>query len=158
MTGEMLVVFAVLLVTVILFASEKLRMDVIAIMAILALIISGSLSPEEALAGFGDPLVILIVGLFVVGEGLFRTGIAFTVGNWLIRVAGTSESVLLIMLMLVVAALSAFMSNTGAVAIFIPIAMNLAARANISPTRLLLPMAYAGSIGGMLTLIGCASN
>jgi len=158
MTGEMLIVFAVLLVTVILFASDKLRMDIIAVMAILALMVTGSLSPAEALAGFGDPLVILIAGLFVVGEGLFRTGIAFTVGNWLIRVAGSSELRLLVMLMLVVAVLSAFMSNTGAVAIFIPIALNLAARANIPPVRLLLPMAYAGSIGGMLTLIGSPPN
>ena len=158
MTGEMLLVFVILGGTIGLFASDRMRMDVIAVLAIITLMLTGLLSPGEALAGFGDPLVILIAGLFVVGEGLFRTGIAFSVGNWLMGVAGDSEFRLLILLMLVVAALSAFMSNTGAVAIFIPVALNLAAHANISPTRLLLPMAYAGSIGGMLTLIGSPPN
>jgi di/tricarboxylate transporter len=127
-------------------------------MLILALMLTGLLTPVEALSGFGDPLVILIAGLFVVGEGLFRTGIAFSMGNWLINVAGTSETRLLVMLMVVVALLSAFMSNTGAVAIFIPVALNLATRAGVPPQRLLLPMAYAGSIGGMLTLIGTPPN
>jgi len=158
MTGDMLLVFALLLATIALFISDRLRMDVVAIMLIIALMLTGLLSPAEALAGFGDPLVILIAALFVVGDGLFRTGVAFSVGNWLMGMAGTSELRLLVLLMLVVAVLSAFMSNTGAVAIFIPVALNLASRAGIAPSRLLLPMAYAGSIGGMLTLIGTPPN
>ncbi|MEP4770369.1 MAG: SLC13 family permease [Roseibium sp.] len=158
MTAEMLLVFALLAATIALFVSDRLRMDVIAIMLILALMLTGVLSASEALAGFGDPLVILIAGLFVVGEGLFRTGIAFSIGNWLVGMAGTSETRLLVLLMLVVALLSAFMSNTGAVAIFIPVALNLAVRAGVAKSRLLLPMAYAASIGGMLTLIGTPPN
>jgi di/tricarboxylate transporter len=158
MTGDVLLVSALLLATIALFASDRLRMDVVALLVILALMLTGLLSPREALSGFGDPLVVLIAGLFVVGEGLFRTGIAFSVGNWLMRVAGTSETRLLMLLMMVVAGLSAFMSNTGAVAIFIPIALNLAKKADVNPSRLLLPMAYAGSIGGMLTLIGTPPN
>ncbi len=158
MTGDMAMVFLLLLATIALFASDRLRMDVVAVMLILALMLSGLLTPGEALAGFGDPLVILIAALFVVGEGLFRTGIAFAVGNWLIDVAGTGETRLLVLLMLVVALLSAFMSNTGAVAIFIPVVLNLATRAGLPAPRLLLPMAYAGSIGGMLTLIGTPPN
>jgi di/tricarboxylate transporter len=158
MTGDMLLVFALLLATIALFISDRLRMDVVAIILIIALMLTGLLSPAEALAGFGDPLVILIAALFVVGDGLFRTGVAFSVGNWLMGMAGTSELRLLVLLMLVVAVLSAFMSNTGAVAIFIPVALNLASRAGIAPSRLLLPMAYAGSIGGMLTLIGTPPN
>ena len=158
MTGDILLAFVLLLATIALFVSDRLRMDVVAVMLILALMLSGLLTPAEALAGFGDPLVILIAGLFVVGEGLFRTGIAFSVGNWLIDAAGTGEARLLVLLMLVVALLSAFMSNTGAVAIFIPVALNLATRAGVPASRLLLPMAYAGSIGGMLTLIGTPPN
>lgn len=158
MTTEMLLVFALLAATIALFVSDRLRMDVIAIMLILALMLTGVLSASEALAGFGDPLVILIAGLFVVGEGLFRTGIAYSIGNWLVGMAGTSETRLLVLLMLVVALLSAFMSNTGAVAIFIPVALNLAGRAGVAKSRLLLPMAYAASIGGMLTLIGTPPN
>ncbi len=158
MTGEILFVFALLLITVILFVSERLRLDIVAIMVILALMLSGLLSPKEALAGFGDPVVLLIAGLFVVGEGLFRTGVAYGLGNWLMDVAGTHETRLLIMLMLVVAGLSAFMSSTGAVAIFIPVALNLATKAGIAPSRLLMPMAFAALIGGMLTLIGTPPN
>lgn len=92
MTGEILFVFLLLLVTIILFVSNRLRLDVVAILVILALMLSGLLSPKEALSGFGDPVVLLIAGLFVVGEGLFRTRIAFSIGNWLMRVGGTSET------------------------------------------------------------------
>ncbi len=158
MTGEIAFVFALLLITIILFASDRLRMDIVAILVVLTLMLSGVLTPKETLAGFGDPLVVLIAGLFIVGEGLFRTGVAFSIGNWLIGVAGASEIRLLVLLMLVVAVLSAFMSNTGAVAVFIPVALNLCTKANVPPTRLLMPMAFAGSIGGMLTLIGTPPN
>jgi len=158
MTTDIVLVFVLLATAVALFISDRVRMDIVALMLIVALMVSGLLSPSEALAGFGDPLVILIAGLFVVGEALFRTGVALSAGNWLVGVAGNSETLLLMLLMLVVALLSAFMSNTGAVAIFIPVALNLAARAGMAPSRLLLPMAYAGSIGGMLTLIGTPPN
>lgn len=158
MTTDIPLVFCLLLVTVALFVSDRLRMDVVAILLIIALTVTGLLTPGEALAGFGDPLVILIAALFVVGEGLFRTGVAFSMGNWLVGVAGTSEVRLLALLMVLVAVLSAFMSNTGAVAIFIPVALNLATKARVPPARLLLPMAYAGSMGGMLTLIGTPPN
>ena len=141
MTGEILFVFGLLLVTIILFVSGLSRLDVVAIMVIVALILSGLLSPTAALAGFGDPVVLLIAGLFVVGEGLFRTGVAYAIGDWLMRVAGTNENRLLILLMLVVAGLSAFMSLAGAVAIFIPLALNLAAKAGTSPSRLMMPLA-----------------
>ena len=158
MTGETLFVFLILFVTIILFVNDRLRLDIVAVLVILALMLSGLLSSKEALAGFGDPVVILIAGLFVVGEGLFRTGVAFAIGNWLMRAGGTSETRMMILLMLVVAGLSAFMSSTGAVAIFIPVSLNLAAKAGIQPSRLLMPIAFASLIGGMLTLIGTPPN
>lgn len=158
MTGESIFVFGLLFVTIVLFISDRVRLDIVAIMVILALMLSGLLSPQQALAGFGDPVVLLIGGLFVIGEGLFRTGIAYAVGAWLMRVAGTSETRLMVLLMLVVALLSAFMSSTGAVAIFIPIALSLAAKTGIAPSRLLLPLAIASLLGGMLTLIGTPPN
>jgi di/tricarboxylate transporter len=158
LAGETLFVFLILFVTIMLFVSDRLRLDVVAILVILALMLSGLLSSNEALAGFGDPVVILIAGLFVVGEGLFRTGVAFAIGNWLMRAGGTSETRMMILLMLVVAGLSAFMSSTGAVAIFIPVSLNLAAKAGIQPSRLLMPIAFASLIGGMLTLIGTPPN
>lgn len=158
MTGETLFVFLLLAITIILFASELLALDVVAVLVVLALMLSRVLSPVEALSGFGDPLVLLIGGLFVVAEGLFRSGVLYRISNWVMEVAGTSETRLLVMLMLVVAALSAFMENIGTVAIFIPVAINLAAKANISPARLLMPVSIASLAGGMLTLIGAPPN
>ncbi|RLA76543.1 MAG: hypothetical protein DRG78_18845 [Epsilonproteobacteria bacterium] len=154
----MLFVFVLLFVVVSLFVSDKVRLDVVAVGAILALLLSGLLTPTEALSGFGDPVLLLIAGLFIVGEGLFKTGIAFAVGDWLMRVAGTNELKLTVMLMLVVAGLSAFMSSTGAVAIFIPIVLSLAAKADIAPSQLLMPISIAALLGGMLTLIGTPPN
>ena len=90
MTGEILFVFGLLLITIILFVSGLFRLDVVAIMVIITLILSGLLSPTAALAGFGDPVVLLIAGLFVVGEALFRTGVAYAIGDWLMSVAGTN--------------------------------------------------------------------
>jgi di/tricarboxylate transporter len=157
-TGEIFFVFGLLLAAVVLFASGWFRLDVVALLVILILMLSPILSPAEALAGFGDAVVILIAGLFVVGEGLVRTGVAHTIGNRLLGFGGTSETRILVLLMLVVAGLSAFMSSTGTVAIFIPVALNLALKAGISPSRLLMPMALASLMGGMLTLIGTPPN
>jgi len=158
MTGDNLLVFGILLVTVLLFLSNRIRLDLVAILVIAALMLTGLLSPRQALAGFGDPLVILIAGLFVIGEGIVRTGLAHSVGQWLMDVSGRNENRLLVLLMVVVAVLSAFMSSTGAVAIFIPVVLGLAAKTRISPSRLMMPMAYASLIGGMLTLIGTPPN
>ena len=158
MTGETLFIFILLTATIALFASELLPLEVTAVLVVLALMLSHVLSPAEALSGFGDPLVLLLAGLFVVGEALFRTGVAFRIGNWVTVMAGTSETRLLVMLMLVVAALSAFMSSTGTVAIFIPVAISLAAKVDSSPARLLMPISIASLIGGLLTLIGTPPN
>lgn len=158
MTGETLLVFGILFVAILLFLSNRIRLDLVAVMVIITLMLSGLLSPRQALGGFGDPLVILIAGLFVIGEGLVRTGLAHSVGNWLMAVAGKSENRLLVMLMVVVAVLSAFMSSTGAVAIFIPVVLGLATKSRINPSRLMMPMAFASLIGGMLTLIGTPPN
>jgi di/tricarboxylate transporter len=158
MPTDTLLVFLLLGVTVVLFASNRVRLDLVAVMVILVLMVSGVLSPSDALSGFGDPVVLLIAGLFVVSEALFRTGVAHSMGNWLVSTAGGGEVRLLVALMLVVAVLSAFMSSTGAVAIFIPVALNLARKSGIHASRLLMPIAIASLIGGMLTLIGTPPN
>lgn len=158
MTPDALFVFGLLAVTVVLFASDRLRPDVVALLVIVALILGGILPVSVAVAGFGDPLIILIAGLFVVGEGLVRTGIAFQVGQGLTRLAGASESRLLVLLMLAVAGLGAFMSSTGVVAIFIPVVLGLTARLGIGPGRLMMPMAFAALLSGLLTLIATPPN
>jgi di/tricarboxylate transporter len=158
MTPDAQFVFGLLAVTVVLFASDRLRPDVVATLVILALILSGSLTVSEAVAGFGDPLVLLIAGLFVVGEGLVRTGVAYQVGVWLTRLAGANETRLLVLLMLAVAGLGAFMSSTGVMAIFIPVVLGITARLGIGPGRLMMPLAFAALLSGLLTLIATPPN
>jgi di/tricarboxylate transporter len=158
MSWEMLFTFFVLLAAVILFVSDKLRLDLVAIMVMLALGLSGILTPTEMLSGFGSTVVILIAGLFIVGEALAQTGISYAVGDKIVQIAGDQEWKLIVLLMLTVAALASVMSVTGAGAIFIPVAIRLASRSNLSPSRLLMPLAYGALIGGMLTLIGTPPN
>ncbi|MFW5680614.1 MAG: SLC13 family permease [Pseudomonadota bacterium] len=158
MSPDAAYVLVVLLVTIVLFVTEKLRLDVTALLMLLALFFGGQITPNEATAGFGDPVVVLIGGLFVVGEALYRTGVAHAVGAWLVRHGGGTEARLIALMMAAVALLSAFMSSTGAVAVFIPIALGLAQRTGISRQRLLMPLAVGAMIGGMLTLIGTPPN
>ena len=158
MTGEGLFVCGLLGVTIIVFMSDRIRLDVVSLLVILALTVSGVLTPKEALAGFGDSVVVLIAGLFVVGEALSRTGVAAAIGARLLKKSGGSLMALQVRLMLAVALLSAFMSSTGAVAVFIPVAVGLARAVGVPPGRLLMPMAFAALLGGTLTLIGTPPN
>ena len=158
MTGDIVFVFGVLGVAVVLFASGRVRLDVVALLVLLALMLSGILSVPEALAGFSDSVIIMIAGLFVVGEALVTTGIAFAVGEWMMRVGGTSEIRLVTLLMLTVGLAGAFISSTGIVAIFIPIALSIAAKTGVARSRLLMPLSFAALISGMMTLIATAPN
>lgn len=152
------IVLALLLASVVLFILNKPRMDVVALLVILALPLSGILTLEETLSGFSAPSVLLIAALFVIGQGLVSTGIAYQLGDWIIQRSGNSETRLLILLMLTVAGLGAVMSSTGVVAIFIPIVLSIANRLGSSPARLLMPMSVAGLTSGMLTLVATAPN
>lgn len=158
MTPEMLTVFVVLAVTIVLFVSDRIRLDLVAMMALTALLLLGILTPEEALSGFADPIVMIIAALFVVGGGLFYTGVAGATGRWLSKVAGTNLISLTVVIVLVVGMLSAFMSSTGAVAVLVPVVMSLAWSAKIKPSKLLMPLAFGSLIGGMITLIGTPPN
>jgi di/tricarboxylate transporter len=157
-TAQIGLVYGVLLGAVVLWASDRLRVDLVGVLALLVLALSGVLGPAEALAGFSDPVVLMIAGLFVVGEGLFQTGVAQAIGRLPARIAGTSEVRLLAMIMLMVAFLSAFMSSTGTVAVMLPVVVGLAWERGIPPSRLLIPLAVASLLGGMLTLIGTPPN
>ena len=158
MTFDLLLVLGLLACCVVLFLRNKPRMDVVAVLAMVGLPLTGVLTVPEALAGFSDPSVVLIAALFVIGEGLVRTGIAYRMGDWLVAKAGSSETRLLALLMLAVATLGSVMSSTGVVAIFIPIVLGIAARLRISPGRLMMPLAFAGLISGMLTLVATPPN
>ena len=140
------------------FVTNRPRMDVVALLAMVALPLAGIVTVPEALAGFSDPNVILIGALFIVGEGLVRTGVANQIGDFLLKHSAGSETRLLVLLMLAVAGLGSVMSSTGVVAIFIPVVLLVANRRKLSPSRLMMPLAYAGLISGMLTLVGTAPN
>ena len=158
MTGETLFVYALVLGAVALFFSGRVRLDMTAALVIVALAASGVLTPAEAVSGFGNPLVLLIAGLFIVSEGLSRTGVASWVCQRIVALGGSDETRLLLLLMPVVAVLSAIMSSTGVVALFVPVVLTLAREAGLNPARLLMPLAIAALIGGMLTLIGTPPN
>ena len=158
MTGQLFWVASLLLIAVVLFATNKLRMDVVALLVIVAFVLSGTLTANEALAGFSDPNVILIAALFVIGQGLVRTGVAYQLGDWLVKMAGSSEIRMMVLLMATVAGLGAFMSSTGVVAIFIPVALSVAARMKSNPARLMMPLSFAGLISGMMTLVATPPN
>jgi di/tricarboxylate transporter len=158
MSYETIFVFATVVVAAVLFASNRVRLDIVAILVVLALMLSGVLTAGEALAGFGDPVVILVASLLVVGEMLDRTGVAQSIGTWIIRTGGNNETRLLVLIMLAAAALSSIMSSTAVVAIFIPIVFKVANRTGLEASRMLLPMSYAAMISGMLTLIATTPN
>ncbi len=158
MNGELIWILSLLAIAVVLFATGKVRMDAIALMVIVAFVLSGTLTLNEAFSGFSDPNVILIAALFIIGDGLVRTGVATKMGAWLVSVAGNSETKMLIYLMLTVAGLGAFMSSTGVVAIFIPVVLSVSARMNTSPSRLMMPLSFAGLISGMMTLVATPPN
>jgi len=158
MDKPLLIVLLLLAAAIICFVRGKPRMDAVALCVILAFPLLGILTPTEALAGFSDPNVILIAALFVIGEALVRTGVAFRLGNWLTQAARGSETRLLILLMLSVAGLGSVMSSTGVVAIFIPVLLRVASRMAIAPGRLMMPLSFAGLISGMLTLVATPPN
>ena len=158
MNGELIWVLSLLAIAVVLFATGKVRMDAIALMVIVAFVLSGTLTLNEAFSGFSDPNVILIAALFIIGDGLVRTWVATKMGAWLVSVAGNSETKMLVYLMLTVAGLGAFMSSTGVVAIFIPVVLSVSARMNTSPSRLMMPLSFAGLISGMMTLVATPPN
>ena len=139
-------------------ASNRVRFDIVALLVVLALMLSGVLSVSEALSGFGNPVVIMVAGLLVIGEMLDRTGVAAAVGDFILKKGGASETRLLVALMVGAALLGAVMSSTAVVAIFIPITLRIAAETSLNASRLLMPMSYAALISGMLTLIATPSN
>ncbi len=158
MTSEAAFVFGVIVIAAVMMASNRIRFDIVALLVVMALMLSGVLSIGEALAGFGSSVVALVAGLLVVGEMLARTGVARAVGDWILKKGGSSETRLLILIMAGAALLGSVMSSTAVVAIFIPIVLRIAAETRLNASRMLIPMSYAALISGMLTLIATTPN
>ncbi|MBQ2839008.1 MAG: SLC13/DASS family transporter [Muribaculaceae bacterium] len=140
------------------FAWGKIRSDVVALIALITLSISGILTTEESLSGFSNSIVIMMIGLFVVGGAIFQTGLAKMIGARLLKLAGDSELRLFLLVVGVTSIIGAFVSNTGTVALMLPIVVSIANGGGIGTSRFLMPLAFASSMGGMMTLIGTPPN
>ncbi len=158
MTPELWKAIFILLFALIFFITEWLRVDLVALIVLVLLALTGLLTPQEAVSGFSNPVVITIAALFIVGGAVLRTGLATRIGNQILRIAGTRPRALLITVMLTVALLSSFMSDTGTVAVLLPAIIGLSMSAKIVPSKLLIPVAFAALLGGASTLIGTPPN
>lgn len=148
----------VLIATVAMFIAGKMRSDIVALCSLIVLLIAGILTPTEAFAGFSSSVVIMMVGLFVVGGAIFQTGLAEAIGGKIMKFAGGSSTRLFLLVVVTTAIIGGFVSNTGTVALMMPIAVSVAMRSGTRPAFLLMPLAFASSMGGMLTLIGTPPN
>ena len=157
-TGQIVVVVATFALTIMAFIADKVRSDIVALCSLALLLVTNVLTPGEALAGFSNSAVVMMIGLFIVGGAVFQTGLAKIISGRLLKLAGTSEKKLFFLVMLVTATVAAFVSNTGTVALLLPIVLAMAKTAGTSPSKLMMPLAFASSMGGIFTLIGTPPN
>jgi di/tricarboxylate transporter len=157
-TPEIALTLGIVIGAIVLFVSERLPVDVVALMIVLALVATGLLTPLEAFAGFASPAVIAVGAIFVVSGGLFETGVAARMGKLIVSLAGESEPRLIALVMIGVAFLSAAMNNVAATAVLLPVVVGISRQTRIAPSRLLIPLAYGAVMGGTLTLIGTPPN
>jgi di/tricarboxylate transporter len=157
-TTEIALTLSIILVALILFATEKLRVDLVALLVLIAVSIAGLVSKEEVFLGFANSAVITIWAVYIVSGGLFKTGVADKLGSAILRLAGTSEVRLITVIMLTCGIMSAFMNNVGAVAILMPAVINISKKTDIPVSKLLIPLAFSSLLGGKMTLIGTPAN
>jgi di/tricarboxylate transporter len=158
MTFEIALVLGILAISLILFISEVIRMDLVALLVLCSLAVTGLVSSSEAFAGFSNSAVITVWAMFILSEGLTRTGIADIIGRQVMRLAGRREIAMIIVIMITAGVLSAFMNNIGVAALMLPVVVEVARRTRIPPSRLLMPLAYATLLGGLTTMIGTPPN
>jgi di/tricarboxylate transporter len=158
MTIELITLSIILIIAILLFATSLIRMDLTALFVLVALAVTGLVTPTQALSGFSNSAVVIVWAMFILSAGLSRTGISSLIGAQLLRIAGKSEGRLIAILMGVSALLSSIMNNIGVAAMFLPITLEIARRTKRPPSRLLLPMAYGALHGGLILLIGTATN
>lgn len=158
MTLDMILVLGLVISAVILFATEKLPVDLTAMILMAAMLLSGLISPQEAIGGFSNPATVTVGAMFILSAGLFKTGAVTLVGSILGKIGRISFWLVLVVMMLLVGGLSAFINNTAAVAIFLPIALGIARDSGAPPGRLLMPLSFASMFGGVCTLVGTSTN
>lgn len=155
---QLIITFIILGLTIVLFMSNRIRADLVSVFALLAFVLFGILEPAEALQGFSNSVVIMVAALFIVGGGIVRTGLAQKASTLLLRWSGKSERKIFVLILVIVASVGAFMSNTGTVAIMLPVVISIAISMKIDASRFLIPLSYAASLSGMLTLIASPPN
>jgi di/tricarboxylate transporter len=158
MTSQIAIILALLLVALVLFGTERIPIEIVSILLVIALVVTNTLSASEAFAGFGNDIVITVAGLFVLTGGLAKTGVVDVVGRRLHRFAGDSEFRITALIMFAAALSAAVMKNTTTTAMFLPVVLGIGARRNISPSKLLMPLAFGAILGGTCTLIGTSTN
>jgi di/tricarboxylate transporter len=158
MSTEIILTLTLIGITILLFATERLRVDVIALLVLLTLALSGLISPTEALAGFASPAVVTVWAVYIVSAALFKTGVTDFLGNLILRFAGSHEARLIAVIMLTCGTMSAFMNNIGATAVLLPAVVGISRRANLPLSRLLIPLSFSSLLGGNMTLIGTPPN
>jgi di/tricarboxylate transporter len=158
LTLQIGLVLFILVASLVLFVSEKIRMDLIALMVLGTLVLTGLVTPPEAVAGFSNAAVIAVWAMFILSDGLTRTGIANVIGHTVLRLAGRQETRMIVVIMLTAGILSAFMNNIGVAALMLPVVVDVARRTRIPASRLLMPLAYGSLLGGLTTMIGTPPN
>jgi len=158
MTFEIGLILAILAVSLVLFVTEVIRMDLVALLVLVTLALTGLVSPADALAGFSNSAVITVWAMFILSAGLSRTGVAEIIGNRILRWTGRGETRMIVVIMLTAGVLSAFMNNIGVAALMLPAVLSVARRTDTPPSRLLMPLAYGSLLGGLTTLIGTPPN
>jgi di/tricarboxylate transporter len=158
MTFDIALVLSIVALAVLLFVTELIRVDLVALLVLGSLALTGLVTPAEALSGFSNPAVVTVWAVFILSAALSRTGVANVVGHQVLRLAGPNELSLLTVIMLTAGVLSAFMNNVGVVALLLPVVMDIARRTDRPPSRLLIPLAFGSLLGGMTTLISTPVN
>lgn len=157
-TPQIASVLAILAVAVALFVTERIRMDVVALLVLAILALAGLVTPDQALSGFSNPAVVTVWAVFILSGGLSRTGVANLVGQQVLRLAGQGEARLMVVIMLTAGVMSAFMNNVGVAALLLPVVMDIARRTRQPSSKLLMPLAFGSLLGGLNTLIGTPPN
>jgi len=158
MDYEILTVLLIVLGSIILFVSEKLPVDMVAMIVLVALLLTGLVDEDNILQGFSNPATITVAAMFILSAALQRTGVVRFLANKLYILAGKSKMRLNIVLMTTCGTLSAFINNTATVAVLLPLALRFSSERNISPSRILMPLSFAAQFGGVCTLIGTTTN
>jgi di/tricarboxylate transporter len=158
MTPDIALTLAIILMAIILFITEKLRVDVVALLVLLIVSVTGLVSKEDVFLGFSNSAVITIWAVYIVSGGLFRTGVADYLGSLILRLSGASEARLIAVIMLICGGMSAFINNVGAVAVLMPAVIGISRQTKIPVSKLLIPLAFSSLLGGTMTLIGTPAN